>query len=108
MKNKNFKHNCKICIFLGELLFRDNFTVGVDPDIVRAADLYVCSHDGIPTVIARFGDEENDYISGINLRDTYRYTHLALKEAQSRAFSSYILEVKYNSENAKKYELDNE
>lgn len=108
MKKKNFKHNCNICIFLGELLFTDNFTVGVDPDIVRAADLYVCSHDGgIPTVIARFGDEENDYISGLELHDNYRYTHLALKEAQLRAFESHILEVKFNPDNAKRYEPDN-
>lgn len=105
---KNFKHDCETCIFLGEFLFRDNFTRGVDPLIIRAADLYVCSQDEFPTVIARFSDESSNYISGIMLHDRHGFQHMALREAQLRAFSDDILEIKYNSENAKKYELENE
>lgn len=106
---KHFKHDCETCIFLGEFLFRDNFTRGVDPLIIRAADLYVCSQDGLsPTVIARFSDETLNYISGIMLHDRHGFHHMALREAELRAFADNILEITYNSENAKKYELENE
>ena len=105
-KNKNFKHDCELCIFLGEHIYRDNFSIKVNPE-PRAADLYVCSQDEFPTIIARFSDEKSDYIAGIMLNNKHGFQHLCLREAQLRAFSSGILEIKYNAENAEKYELEN-
>jgi hypothetical protein len=51
-----YRHDCKRCRYLGSF---------------RAHDLYFCNtataHFGIPTVLARYGDEEADYVSGIAL-----------------------------------------
>jgi hypothetical protein len=46
-----YKHDCKNCTFLGEW---------------RERDLYHCLQGGnYPTVVARFSDEPEDYISGL-------------------------------------------
>lgn len=53
LSNKSlFYHNCKKCCFLGT--FDGN-------------DLYFCSYGnmGIPTVIARYGEDPRDYWSGM-------------------------------------------
>lgn len=51
----NFDHDCDSCTFLG-CLHREGKTY----------DLYYCKRGG-PTVIARFGSEGPDYMSGLEL-----------------------------------------
>lgn len=51
LKNeKQFEHDCDNCVFLGNAL---------------GADLYVCVGSMITSVIARYGDDGPDYISGV-------------------------------------------
>ena len=102
MKKPNFKHDCDECVFLGEIRFRNNFTREVDPDTVQVADLYVCPQGGYPTVIARFSDTDSDYISGI-MTHNQELQHIALHEAQLRAFSAGILKITFDKEAADKY-----
>jgi len=59
-----FVHDCPDCTFLG---CHDKF------------DLYHCRQHGIPTVIARYGSDGPEYISGMNVK------HPALIEAKKRA-----------------------
>ena len=59
-----FEHDCKRCAFLGQY---------------EEYDLYFCPQNGIPTVIARYGDEGSEYTSGLNS------STIALVEAQVRA-----------------------
>jgi hypothetical protein len=47
-----FKHDCDCCTFLGNNTRND-------------MDLYYCPQSGSPTVIARYGDEGHEYMSGI-------------------------------------------
>ncbi len=49
-----YKHDCKSCVFLGNLLAGG-----------KAADLYFCPQHGMPTVIARYSNELGDYSSGL-------------------------------------------
>jgi hypothetical protein len=48
MKKIRYKHDCKKCIYLGDYL---------------EYDLYFCEKE--PTVIARYGNEGEEYISGL-------------------------------------------
>ena len=51
LKNeKQFEHDCDNCVFLGNAL---------------GADLYVCVGSMITSVIARYGNDGPDYISGV-------------------------------------------
>ena len=53
---RQWKHDCDNCKFLG--MFKDY-------------DLYFCNQGGnIPTVIARYGNEGHEYLSGISPRLT--------------------------------------
>jgi len=54
---KRFKHDCWNCLFIGTAVHKD----------VRY-DMYVCTHDGctIDSVVARYGDDGPDYISGLD------------------------------------------
>ena len=53
---KHYIHDdCKGCIFLGNLREGDTLY-----------DLYYCSQNGMPTVIARYGNDGPDYMSGMN------------------------------------------
>lgn len=45
-----YKHDCKLCKPLGTF---------------AEYDLYYCEQAGIPTVIARFSDDESEYFSGL-------------------------------------------
>jgi len=52
-----YPHDCKLCVFLGTF---------------RAHDLYYCPGNGYstisgPTVLARYGPNGRDYVSGIAL-----------------------------------------
>lgn len=51
---KNYIHDCEGCTFLGVLR---------EDDVIY--DLYYCPQNGVPTVIARYGDEGHEYMSGI-------------------------------------------
>lgn len=98
MKKPNFKHDCEKCVFLGEHLFIDNFTVGVNPDVVRVCDLYVCPQDDRgPTVVARFSDDGADYKSGLT------NVHICIKEAEKRAFDAEILKIVFDKDVADEY-----
>lgn len=70
-----FVHDCQHCTFLGH--YYSNLYNGQFGSI---ADLYHCVQGGrLPTVIARFGNEGDQYLSGLNSDLP------ALKEAQNRA-----------------------
>ena len=60
-----YTHDCDVCKSLGVM---DEF------------DLYFCPQVGMPTVIARFGDDGPDYESGLMAA-----TDGPLKEAKTRA-----------------------
>lgn len=65
-----FKHDCESCVPLGEYT-----------DSEGSFDLYYCGQGGwMPTVIARFGDDGPDYLSGLGMTKTP-----SLVEAQKRA-----------------------
>ena len=68
---KQFHHDCEECVYLG--LF--NFKCGSQYTLY---DAYYCEVDSvIPTVIARYGDEGSEYLSGLGfggvLKDIERY-----------------------------------
>ena len=69
--NPQFTHNCDSCTFLG---------ADIDTDTKTEVDMYFCSQNGIPTIIMRYGDNGEDYISApisvINETDTYNSTPL--------------------------------
>lgn len=58
VNEKHYEHDCDKCIFLGNW---------VDYKKGRTFDLYFCSQDGLPTVLARYGNEEFNYYSGLNM-----------------------------------------
>ena len=64
-----FKHDCPHCTSLGEF---------------NGHDLYHCRQIGIPTVIARYGDEGKEYTSGMGLADGVP----ELTEAKTRAIKA--------------------
>jgi hypothetical protein len=84
---RRFVHDCDSCTFLG---------VYDCPEDKATYDLYHCMQggplDGIPTVIARYGHDGPDYLSGINMTLTP-----ALVEAQKRAVARG-LETRYPHE----------
>lgn len=69
VSRKMHQHDCDHCEYLGN--WQRN---------AEHYDLYFCRQNGIPTVIARFG-EEGDYFSGLSLCDIER----SLREARDRA-----------------------
>ena len=54
---RNWQHDCPECIFLG---------------VFRGYDLYVHTHPGSSTVVARFGSEPHQYQSGTVLGKFYK------------------------------------
>lgn len=67
METPKFKHNCPCCTFLGNY---------------KEFDLYHCEQVGIPTVIARYG-ENGDYCSGMEFGKENKIPELG--EAYRRA-----------------------
>jgi hypothetical protein len=49
-----YTHNCPKCTFLGSYL-----------EQAQSFDLYFCPQGTLPTVIARFGDKGQEYLSGL-------------------------------------------
>jgi len=75
MKAK-YKHDCKECKFLGQYEFKSEIY-----------DLYFCEQDGLPTIIARYGDDGPEYISGLSFADRFE----PLKEARERSIKQKFL-----------------
>lgn len=73
-----FTHDCSTCVYLGR--------TKADADASEGHDLYF-HKDGHVTVIARFGSEGPDYISGLPLADKMP----ALAEAKRRAVARGLL-----------------
>jgi alpha-D-ribose 1-methylphosphonate 5-triphosphate synthase subunit PhnG len=46
---RRYKHDCSACLFVGEH---------------GEYDVYVCPQNGLPTIVARYGDEGSEYVSG--------------------------------------------
>ena len=67
-----YEHDCDNCCPLGEY---------------QEFDLYYCPQSGIPTVIARFG-EDGEYYSGLNFADNIP----ALGEARKRAIEKGLIQ----------------
>lgn len=56
-----FVHDCSRCKYLGSLFLRVS-------DCPGWYDLYSCDQSGtMPTVIARYGDEGSEYMSGLGM-----------------------------------------
>jgi hypothetical protein len=64
-----FAHDCPHCSFVGRTRFRG-----------RDGDVYVCPQAGLPTVVFRFGDEGEEYESGIHLAGRIRVDGKLLSE----------------------------
>lgn len=74
-----FEHDCESCIFLG------GGSVNGSPEVWY--DYYYCERGGRPTVIARYGNDGPDYLSGI-----YRIIiEPALAEAYHRAVKAGLI-----------------
>lgn len=50
-----YKHDCEGCVYLSTW----------DDEHEETYDLYYCNQGSLPTVIARFGHDGPDYVSGI-------------------------------------------
>lgn len=74
IKKPNYEHDgCSGCVFLGELR---------EDDIVY--DLYYCPQNDVPTVIARYGNDGPDYMSG--MLSTMNPLRVAKARAMARGF----------------------
>lgn len=83
-----FTHDCVQCVFL------DNFK----HDGAEEYDLYVCKQfdDGsCPTVIARYGNEPGDYLSGLGDSAIFNKAYV-LHEAFKRAYQQGYLTIIWN------------
>lgn len=81
-----FKHECDKCIFLG----------GYTGNNGSYADLYYCLQLGIPTVIARYSDEGDDYVSGLQFASAkgtgFEKPFIAvMREAKRRAIEKGLI-----------------
>jgi hypothetical protein len=56
-----YKHGCPTCTFLG------HHSRLISTTETMAADLYYCDVGVLPTIIARFSDANDDYVSGIHV-----------------------------------------
>lgn len=84
-----FRHNCRACTFLGHYHSRPELQRDAS-QILIDADLYVCRQQGLgglPTVIARYRNEPEGYVSGLALAEQMP----ALKEAKARAIRAGLL-----------------
>ena len=52
-REPKFEHDCGKCVFIGHIAGRD---------------IYTCPQSGIPTIVARVGDDGPDYTSGDRIR----------------------------------------
>jgi len=72
-----YEHDgCRGCISLGNLRDGDKWY-----------DLYYCPQNGIPTVIARFGNSPEQYMSGMNSA-TMNPLKVAKARAEARGFET--------------------
>lgn len=69
---KRFKHDCDICVFLGQF---------------NEYDLYFCDA-GFATVIARYGDDGPEYMSGMTFARNKEC--MPLYEAKQRAIKENL------------------
>jgi hypothetical protein len=82
-----YTHDCNKCIYLGQ--HRDG---------VAMVDLYVCpSTSHLPTTIARYSSEPEDYASGISFALSNERPN-PLSEALYRAFRRDLLAIKVREE----------
>ncbi len=81
-----YQHNCKQCRFLGTFSTRQ-YNCETEQMEEVAYDLYWCPQDTIPTVLARYGDAGEEYLSGMPTDKGFyeRYPDYALHEAYRRA-----------------------
>ena len=63
-----YKHDCRACYSLGQY---------------EEYDLYFCDQISIPTVIARYGDDGPDYVSGLEFAETIDPLGVAYERARS-------------------------
>ena len=55
-----FKNTCEKCTYLGYF---------------RGHDLYYCMQGGFPTILARFGNDESSYVSGMQFAENDKDVH---------------------------------
>jgi len=65
-----YQHHCEVCVFLGHY---------------RAHDLYFCpQYELRPTILARYGNDGPEYISGIPFAEYDPIMRAALERARER------------------------
>lgn len=72
-----YHHDCSHCVLLGSIYIEGEYF-----------DLYFCSQGSLklPTVLARYGDEESNYFSGLSFSGlSFSEFHPALAEAKNLA-----------------------
>jgi hypothetical protein len=89
------QHDCDKCAYLGRL----ERAAQVFPSVVpnneawdqvfginekKEIDLYYCAQGSLPTVVARYSDDPDDYESGLAVADQYPDLAVAKKLAQAR------------------------
>lgn len=84
-----FKHDCDKCVFLGRFYSGIN---EYEKEMV-SFDLYYCG-GSLETVIARFGSDGPDYISGLNFANIAKeHRVFPLVEARNRAIRLGLLDL---------------
>jgi len=66
-----YKHDCNQCVFLGH---------------EREYDLYYCPQEGLPTILARYGNWGGDYLSGMPTTIFRTREPLSVGRERARAF----------------------
>ncbi len=66
-----YEHDCDKCVYLGcdeEDLSHERISKG---EAGKRYDLYFCKQGAIPTVIVRYGDNGEDYLSGLGVPNKF-------------------------------------
>ena len=70
-EDPQFDHDCDQCRFLGRY---------------EKHDLYFCDQSGMPTVLARYGNDGWDYTSGVFFAPVYPAVAEAVKRAKDKGW----------------------
>lgn len=81
-----FDHDCTKCVFLGRCAQErpEEEHKGIAALRFVGWDLYFCPQHGLPTVIARFGHQGPDYVSGLAAGDAIPVLGEARRRAQRK------------------------
>jgi hypothetical protein len=88
---KTFRHDCNNCIYLGQYKDLEN----PQSNEYTIYDLYACTPDGIKvkTVIARYGDDGPDYISGPIIVGSKDPRYIAYLKAKTQGLDVSLIKI---------------